>query len=189
MALRVAVALIVAAISFVIRFVMSNQSTDFVTRDGIYELSYSGYWSEPMESLPPPPTLPPGGQVDLTLGSEDSMFFAAHGPAPGPAANFASALNDAALRQAFESASGATLEEWSLPGKRDIGGERALLDASGYVEVNGMRADFELAVDVTDGAQPQMLMFIHTCPDTCEKSTGEFEKILESVSYNEEVAA
>ncbi|MDQ4096160.1 MAG: hypothetical protein M3174_08160 [Actinomycetota bacterium] len=177
------------AISFVVRFVVSHQNNDFASSDGTYELSYSGYWSEPEESLPAPHMMPAGTQVDLLLEAEDAMFIAAHAPAPGPASSF-TRIDEAAVRQGFESAAfGATLEEWSIPGKRDIAGERALLEAAGYAEMNGMRADFDVAMSVTDGAQPQMVMFIHSCIEAgCEKSTAEFDKILESVSYNEEVA-
>lgn len=183
--LRVIVAAIAALISFGIRYVTTHNTHSFVSGDGTYELEYSGYWSEPTDDFPMP--MAPGAQFDVMLESDDAMFMAVHGPVP--AGGSLRGLNDASLRQAVQQAGfGASIDDWSAPGTQDIGGKPAAFEAHGSAEMAGMSADFDVALAVTGGVQPQMVMFIHSCAaEGCETSTAEFEQILESISFSEEV--
>ena len=168
---------------FGVRFFLFDNGTTFAAEDGSYELTYSDYWKETQDTSQFPSFQ--GVEIDTMIESDDAMVVAMHGPVPE---GDLSQLNGALIEQGFESAPmSPQIEDWSVPGKRKMGGEQSVFDASGYVEIAGMRAEIDLVMGVTSGAERNAIVLVHSCwvETECSKSTQEFESILASMSLGD----
>ena len=171
-----------AAAFFGVKFFLFGGGTTFAAEDGSYEFTYSDYWKEAGDTSQFPSF--EGVQIDTMLESENAMVVAMHGPAP---VGDVGQLNGSLIEQGFESAPmNPQIEEWSVPGKRAMGGEPSLFDATGYVEIAGMRAEIDLVMGVTSGAERNAVVLVHSCFEAeCSASTPEFESILDSMSLGD----
>ena len=174
---------IAAVVSFLaVKLLILDSGNTFVAEDGSYEFTYSDYWQTPDEDSTWGQIQDIQGiQMDVMIETDKAMVLAMHAPAPP---GDMTQVDGSLIEQGFESAAySPQLERWSVPGERDIGGERAIFDAEGYVDIAGMRAQIDIAIAVTPDDQ-QMVALMHACfEEACSESTGEYEKILDSVSF------
>lgn len=171
---------VAAAVFFGTKFFLLDKGTTFTAEDGAYEFTYSDYWKVAEET---PAFASQGIEIDTMIESDSAVVTVISGPAPP---GDLSQLDGSLFEQGFESAPlSPQLEDWSVPGERDIGGERAIFEGKGYVEILGVRGDVDMVMGLTPGADRQMVLFEHACiSDQCNESTPEFEAILDSVSFD-----